>query len=270
MTLTIVLGACGGSAEKAGGNEESEPVVLTFASNNGGLPSQIGVYLDLVERRSGGTLRLDYVGDWRQGEPDQEVGLIEDVQAGKVDMAWVGARAFDAVEITSFQALVAPFLVDSYELQDQVFAAGIPARMLEGLDALDLTGIGVFPGPLRQMAGRDHPFTDPDDFEGAVVGTSGGDLAERTLRALGATPQMVPAATSLDGLDGLDYHLAAIYGNRYYEAATHVTANLNLWPRPLVIFIDSDRFAELTDEQREILRSAAEAAIAPASRGDPR
>ena len=76
---------------------------------------------------------------------------------------------------------------------------------------------------------------------------------------------MVPAATSLDGLDGLDYHLAAIYGNRYYEAATHVTANLNLWPRPLVIFIDSDRFAELTDEQQEILRSAAEAAIAPAS-----
>ena len=265
MTLAIVLGACGGSVEKAAGSEEAEPVVLTFASNNGGLPSQIRVYLDEVERRAGGTLRLDYVGDWRQGEPDQEIGLIADVQDGQVDMAWVGARAFDSVGVTSLRALVAPFLVDSYELQDEVFAAGIPARMLEGLDELDLTGIGVLPGPLRQMMGVGHAFTGPSDFEGTVVGNSGGDLAERTLRTLGATPQMVPAETSLDGLDGLEYQLSAIYGNRYYERATHVTANLNLWPRPLVIFIDSDRYGDLTDEQQAILRGAAEASIAPAS-----
>jgi len=167
--------------------------------------------------------------------------------------------------VTSFQALVAPFLVDSYELQDRVFAAGIPARMLGGLDALGLTGIGVLPGPMRQMIGIGHSFTKPADFEQAVVGTSGGDLAERTLRALGATPQMVPAGTSLDGFDGLDYQLSAIYGDRYYERATHVTVNLDLWPRPLVIFIDSGRFAELTDEQQAILRGAASAAIAPAS-----
>ena len=58
--------------------------------------------------------------------------MIEDVQAGKVDMGWVGARAFDAVGVTSFQALVAPFLVDSYELQDRVFQAGIPAADAAG------------------------------------------------------------------------------------------------------------------------------------------
>jgi TRAP-type C4-dicarboxylate transport system substrate-binding protein len=263
--LAIVLGACGGSAAKVGGSEKAEPVVLTFASNNGGLPSQVGAYLDEVEQRAGGTLQIEYVGDWRQGEPDQEIGLIRDVQAGKVEMAWVGARAFDSLGVTSFQALVAPFLVDSYELQDRVFAAGIPARMLEGLAPMDLTGIGVLPGPMRQMAGVDHPFTRPADFDRAVVGTSGGDLALQTLRSLGATPRVVPAETSLDGLDGLDYQLAAIYGNRYYEAATHVTGNLNLWPRPLVIVIDSARFAELSDEQQAILRDAAEAAIAPAS-----
>ena len=232
MTLAIVLGACGGSAEKVGGSEKAEPVVLTFASNNGGLPSQIRVYLDEVERRAGGTLRLDYEGDWRQGEPDQEIGLIADVQDGQVDMAWVGARAFDSLGVTSFQALVAPFLVDSYELPgSSVFVAGIPARMLEGLAPMDLTGIGVLPGPMRQMMGVDHAFTDPSDFEGTVVGTSGGDLSERTLRALGATPQMMPAQTSLDGLEGLEFQLSGMYGNRYYEHAAHVSANLNLWPQ---------------------------------------
>ena len=146
-----------------------------------------------------------------------------------------------------------------------MFAAGIPARMLEGLAPMDLTGIGVLPGPMRQMMGVDHAFTDPSDFEGTVVGTSGGDLSERTLRALGATPQMMPAQTSLDGLEGLEFQLSGMYGNRYYEHAAHVSANLNLWLRPLVIFIDSDRYGDLTDEQQAILRGAAEASIAPAS-----
>jgi TRAP-type C4-dicarboxylate transport system substrate-binding protein len=240
-------------------------VVLTFASNTGGLPSQIGVYLDEVERRAGGTLQLDYIDRWRQGEPDQEVGLIADVQDGLVDMAWVGARAFDSVGMTSFQALVAPFLVDSYDLQDEVFAAGVPARMLAGLEALDLTGIGVLPGPLRQMLGIDHAFTQPSDFAAYVVGTSGGDLAERTLRAFGSTPRKVPAETPLDGLDGLDYHLGAIYGNNYFEGATHVTVNFDLWPRPLVIFAGSDLFADLSTEHQVILRDAAAATIGPAS-----
>jgi TRAP-type C4-dicarboxylate transport system substrate-binding protein len=239
--------------------------VLTIAGNVAGLAPQIVEYLDEVERRAAGTLRIDFVGGRHVGEADQEVGLIGDVQAGEVDMAWVGARAFDYLGVTSFQALLAPFLVDSYDLQDAVFAAGIPARMLGGLDATGLTGIGVLPGPLRQMLGVDHPFTTPADFVGEVVGTSGGKLAEQTLRALGATPRMQPAESSIDGLDGLDYHLAAIYGNGYFETGKYVTVNLDLWPRPLVIFMNSERFAELNDEQQLILADAAEAAIAPAS-----
>jgi TRAP-type C4-dicarboxylate transport system substrate-binding protein len=264
-SLSIALGACGGGADKTGSVDEAAPVVLTFASTVQGMPVQIEAYFKEVERRADGTLRLDYVDGWHDGEPDQEVELIEDVRAGKVDMAWVGARAFDSVGVTSFQALIAPFLVDSYDLQDAVFDDGIPARMLAGLDELGLTGIGVLPGPLRQMLGIDHAFVALADFDGAVVGTSGGDLAERTLHALGATPQMVPAQTSLDGLDALDYHLSAIYGNLFYETAEYVTANLDLWPRPLLIVIDSERFAELTVEQQAILGDAAAAAIGPAS-----
>ncbi len=265
MTLLAATAACGGSAAKVDGDDRNEPVVLTFASNNRGLPSQIAEFLDQVARRGDGDVQLDYIDGWREGESEQEAGLIADVRDGEVDIAWVGARGFDSVGVTSFQALVAPFLVDSYDLQDDVFAAGIPMRMLQGLDELGLTGIGVLPGPLRQIVGIDHAFVMPADFAGEIVGTSGGDLAELTFRALGATPTMVPAETSLDGLDGLDYHVAAIYGNRFYDGATHVTGNLDLWPRPLVIFANSDRFAGLTEKQQAILRDAAAASVAPAS-----
>lgn len=270
MVTLAISGAVGltactqGNTNKAGGSDEVEPVVLTFASNSGVGP-ELAVYLEQVDRLAEGTLRIDIIADWRKGEPGQEVGLIEDVQAGNVDMAWVGARAFDGVGVRSFEALVSPFLVDSYALQDAVFDAGIPRRMLQGLAGIGITGIGVLPGPMRKVMGVSHPFVAPADFDGAVVGTSGGRLAEQTLRVLGATPMRVPARASLDGLDGLDYQVSAIYGNEYFEGGGFVSANVNLWPRPLVLVMNADRFAALSDEQRAILREAATAAIEPAS-----
>jgi TRAP-type C4-dicarboxylate transport system substrate-binding protein len=261
VSLTMALAACNGSGtDKAGGEDRLAPVVLTFATNQAFLPDQLGTYPQEVERLSGGTLRIDVKVAWRWDEPTQETGLIADVQAGKIDMAWIGARAFDSVGLKSFEALVAPFLVDSYDLEGRVFDAGIPGRMLEGLDTIGLAGIGVLPGPLRKMTGTSHPFANPRDFADQVVGTSGGALAEQTFRALGATPRLIATDRKLDGLDGFDYQLEAVP----QDAAASVVANLNLWPRPLVVVMNVDRFNGLNSEQQQILRRAVADAVKPA------
>ncbi len=271
IPLTLAMAGCGEATDKAGGSEPAETVVLTLANNNDGPPTQLSAWAEEVEALSDGALRIEFKSNWRLDEPDQETGTIEDVQNAEVDMAWVGARAFDSVGVTSFQALVAPMLVDSYDLQAAVFDAGIPGRMLESVEAVGLAGIGVLPGPMRKMLGVSQPFVTPADFAGQVVGTSGGRLAEQTLELLGAVPRMVPAQTALDGLDALEYQLSAIFGNNYQEAAGYVTGNLNMWPRPLVLFMNAERFDALTTEQRDILRDAATATVGPAmvaSRGE--
>jgi TRAP-type C4-dicarboxylate transport system substrate-binding protein len=262
-----MLGACTGNAgDKAGGRERVEPVVVTLVRPDNSFPLSIGRFAEEVERLSEGTIRIEYVDDvWHDGDPAQEVRLIEDVQAGNVDIGWVGARVFDSFGVTSFQALLAPLLVDSYELQDRVFEAGIPMRMLDGIEQVGVTGIGVLPGPLRKIMGLAHPFITPADYAGMVVGNSGGELTDETFRTLGATPQRVPSSTSLEGLDGLDYPVSAIYGNRYYETARFVTANVNWWPRPLVIVMNTERFADLAAEHRQILRTAASNTVTIAS-----
>jgi len=258
----IVSGCGGGGTDKAGGPEREAPTVLTLDRPNAQLSVEIAEFVKAVDRLSDGGIEFEYDDDiWRQNDPEQEIHLIEDVQAGNVDVAWFGARALDSFGVTSFQALLAPFLVDSYELQDRIFEAGIPARMLDGVQDAGLVGIGVLPGPLRRMIGVAHPFATPDDFSGAVVGTSGGELAKDTFRTLGAIPKEVPTPATLEGLDALDYPLAAIYGNGYHESADFVMANLNFWPRPYVIVMNPDRFAELTVEQREILRAAADETV---------
>lgn len=265
VVLLATLASCGGSgAGTKAGEAPAAALVLTLANNNDSIPPQLASFAEELERRSTGDIDLNVDNDWRRGEPTQERDTVDDVRKGKVDMAWVGVRALDSAGVTSFRALVAPLLIDSYELQGRVFDSGIPARMLESIDGAGLTGIGVLPGPMRKMMGVSHPFTKPADFRGQVVGTSGGELAERTLQALGATPKLVPAQAALSGLDGLEYQLAAIDGNDYPDSASHVTANVNLWPRPLVIIMNPDRFRALSPARKQRLHAAAEAAVRPA------
>jgi TRAP-type C4-dicarboxylate transport system substrate-binding protein len=256
VALALVSGACSGGGDKAGGDDRTAPVVLTLASNQAFLPGQLAQFPADVDRLSGGTVRIEFKGNWRVDQPDQEMGLITDVQAGQADLAWVGSRVFDEVGVTSLQPLVAPFLIDSYDLEGKVFDSGLPQQMLQGLDAIGLTGVGILPGPMRRLTGVTHPFAKHTDFDGAVMGTSGGQLAEDTFTAVGATPQLVSVGTPLDGLDGLDFQLNAILDNRYFEHASYVTGNIDLWPRPLVVFANAARFAQLPVRQQQVIRDA--------------
>jgi TRAP-type C4-dicarboxylate transport system substrate-binding protein len=259
----VSLAACSASeSDKAGGAEATEPRVLRLANpNDGPPPAQISIWADKVSRLSGGKLAIEFENSWRPGEPQYEAGTLEDVEAGEVDLAWVGSRVFETVGVKSFQALHAPLLVDSYELEGRVFEDGIPEEMLAGVEELDLVGIGVLPGPLRKVLGVSKPFLRPADFEGQVVGMQDSAVAGESLRALGATPRAVPSGADLNGLDAYEQQLGSIAGNSYEAVADSVTTNLNLWPRPLVIVMGKGAFDSLTEEQRSALREAAAAAM---------
>jgi TRAP-type C4-dicarboxylate transport system substrate-binding protein len=270
--VALAVVACGGSGsdgDKAGGAEQAEPQALTMAQPNGEPPPQLLSWAEEVIDLSGGTLEIEFKDAWRIGETDYESRTIEDVKAGKVDMGWVGARAFDTVGVNSFQALVAPLLVDSHDLQAAVFEAGIPDQMLEGVEEIDLVGIGVLPGPMRKVLGVSKPFVEPADFAGTIVGMQDSAVADKTLTALGATPQPVPSSAELDGLDGYEQQLSSILSNHYSTEAEYVTANVNLWPRPLVMVIRTNVFESLAPEQQDALRQAAAAAL-PAALDDSR
>jgi TRAP-type C4-dicarboxylate transport system substrate-binding protein len=218
------------------------------------------VWAKTVEARSGGTVRIEFSNGWRVGEASFEKGTIDDVRAGKIDGAWVGARVFDTVGVNSFQALLAPLLVDSHDLQGKVFQAGLPEQMMTGLDQVDLVGIGVLPGPMRKILGVSKPYVEPGDFRGATVGIQASGVATKTFQTLGATVRAVPGGRSLGGLDAYEQQLSAIAGNQFAATAEYVTGNVNFWPRPLVLFTNHKVADSLTPEQLSLLREAAKSA----------
>lgn len=259
-SVVLVLSACSGG-NKAGGGSTHRTIVLTLASQfKGGQPEQLARFAAEVAKRSHGAIRIEFKGNWRAGDPHQELDTIRDVKAGKADLAWVGARAWDWVGVKSFDALVAPLLIDSLALEQKVFAGELPQRMLSAVRRAGVVGIGVLPGPMRKALGVRRRLVSPTDFRGLAFGVQG-IVAAETLRALGAHPRQLISSPSLNGLEGIEEQMSAIEGNGHDATARYLSANLNLWPRPLVIFTSPRIFRELSGRQRVALTDAAAAAV---------
>src|SRR3954454_14939698 len=90
----LLAGCGGGGSDKAGGSGGNVHV-LRLANANGE-PGELEAYAREVKRISDGRLVIKFVNDYRRGAADPEPGIIADVRNDKIDLAWVGARAFKA------------------------------------------------------------------------------------------------------------------------------------------------------------------------------
>lgn len=259
----LVVSGCGpSSADKAGG-AAPVPKVLTMANEDSD-NAVVESFLQAVNKLSSGTLQINPTHNWRTGDMQGDGDLVKDVEAGKADLGVVPDRAFDTVGVNSFEALQAPFLIDTYALEGKVLSSSIPAQMLDGLGAAGLVGLTILPGPFRRVLGRSRTFTSVADFRGATIGIRPSGVLEMTLTALGATPVpfVADGAAPFSTYDGIDSHLAAIEGNNYDAGAKALTANVDFYPRSSAIFVNAKSFAGLTAEQQGWLRAAGGQAVA--------
>jgi TRAP-type C4-dicarboxylate transport system substrate-binding protein len=256
--LAIVTTACGGSgADKAGG---SQPVVLTLATHDDDYAHES--FAAAVKRASGGSMRIEVVNNWRAYEVEYERGIVDDVRTGKVELGIVGVRVWDTLGVNSFQALVAPFLVDSLALERRALASPLAARTLARLARRGVVGVALLPGRLRRPFGITRALVRPEDYRGATIGIRPGGVARATVRALGATARGYVSG-ALSGVDGTELDPATIVLDSYDEQARALTANVVLWPKAQTIVMNRKAFDALTSEQQEILRAAGRSALEP-------
>jgi TRAP-type C4-dicarboxylate transport system substrate-binding protein len=259
LVVMLAGAACSGSGvDKAGGTQTPQPVVLTLADHEQN-PEDVQFWIDEVQRRSGGSLRIQVTNRWRDQELAYDKATIADVQAGKVQLAKINARAYDTVGVTSFQALVAPFLIDNHPLERRVVESDLMGEMLAGTNKLGLVGLAVLPTQLRKPLGVSRPLVTVKDYRGARIGVREGEIAKATFTALGATPVPTIPGKPLNGLDGIELTFGAIKGNEQHAKA--VTSNVTFWPRPMTLVINQKTFASLTPSQQEALQAAGSAVL---------
>jgi TRAP-type C4-dicarboxylate transport system substrate-binding protein len=265
VIAVVVAGGCGGgggTGDKAGGS--GEPVVLRMANAYGDLQTApvIEHFVSQVKERSGGNLRVKAVSRWGDYADDAEQQVVRAVAAGKVDLGWAGARVFDTMGVTSFQALQAPMLIDNYALEQAVAASDMPGQMLQGLDKVGVRGLGVLADGLRKPVAVKHPMLGLGDWRGITFATLKSQGQAEAIRSLGATPMEVFRRSRnqalLDGrLQGLEMDLFVYEHAALLRSAPYVTANLTLWPQMDVLFANPGHLDALTGQQRGWLQQAA-------------
>ncbi len=135
--------------------------------------------------------------------------------------------------------------------------------MLAGLEGTGLVGLGILPGPLRRVAMAEGGFRAPGDLRGKLVGIQESEIATMTFEALGATTKShAIGGAVLGGEDAVEQQLGSVVGNRYHKDLPHVTVDLALWPRPVILFANKARFDSLSSEQQTALRGVTKQLVA--------
>ncbi len=270
VLVTLALAGCGAQAgSKAGG--PGPPVVLRMATVNGepGVMPQVDPYLvNRAAKLSAGNVQIDIAYHVGENVPGGEQQVVRGVAAGRYDLGVVGTRVFDTLGVNSFQALTAPMLIDSYPLERAVIGSGIPAQMMQSLDKLNVTGLGVLADGLRKPIAVRKPLLGPADWRGITFAAFRSREASEAIRALGATPSDVSGTRLDQGLgsgtvEGFEKNLL-IYRMHLdlWKPVRYVAANVNLWPQTLAIIGNPALLARLTSQQRAWLTEAVRDAAA--------
>jgi TRAP-type C4-dicarboxylate transport system substrate-binding protein len=253
-----LAGCSAGAADKAGGPQA--PTVLTVGdSDSSDQPDTAALrhFAAQVDKLSHGSLRIHIAFQAAGAEtPYVEERVIRAVQAGRFDLGWVGARAWDEVGIKSFTALQAPFLITSKRLLDRVASSGIATEMLASLSGRRVVGLALVPDYLRHPIGITHKLAAPADFAGARIRIQPSRVTASLMRSLGAVPveisnQQIGYAIGGKRVDGEELSLQ----NAVSPAI--MSANVTFFGKALTLFANQKGFERLSDDQKRILRGAA-------------
>jgi TRAP-type C4-dicarboxylate transport system substrate-binding protein len=263
LVVGLALTGCAGhdkaGHDKAGGTPATGTMTIKVAMRDAS-PRLISAYADAVARNSEAPTRIEPRTDWRSQEPDSEALTIADVRRGRLDFGLVSARALDKLGVESFAPMLAPFAIDSLEIERRVLASDLADRALATLDRLGVVGVAVLPGDLRHPLGLTRPLVRPEDFDGAFIGVRASALAKRTFEQLGATVEF-SAGDDFAAFDGIESDLRSIEGERADEGAASLAPDLSLWPRVQVVVANRQAWERLSAARRAVLREAGHAAL---------
>ena len=266
LLLPVIAAGCRGASttgDKAGGTPSDGTVVLRLASTPSSLNDvpPVDAFVRRVWQLSHGALRIQPVNQWGNYEPGAEAQVVRSVASGSVDLGWAGSRVFDSMGLSSFQAVSAPMLIDSYPLEEAVLHGPMAPEMLDGLKGLGVTPVGILADVFRHPIGVRRPLLGPASWRRVSFGTYRSGVQEQAIRALGARPVVAFGPFRLRALQsgtiqGFEFDIQRYQPLGLVSEAPYIAANVLLWPQVDVLFANPGRLASLTSQQRAWLRQA--------------
>ncbi len=214
-------------------------------------------FAELVKQRTNGEIIIHV---HPAGEMGSQRDLIEGVAAGTMDMALTSSAVL-ANYVPAVALFDLPFLFrdreHAYKALDtvgmQLSAAG---------NARGVITLAFWENGMRQMTNNVRPIVRPEDMAGLKFRVMEQPLCIEMMKVLGVNPVPMSITELYDALkqgvvDGQENPLAHIATKKYYQVQKYVSLTSHTYtPEPLLI--SANTWNKLTQEQRDLLRTAAE------------
>ncbi|MCY7417837.1 MAG: hypothetical protein LH650_04945 [Chloroflexi bacterium] len=186
------------------------------------------------------------------------------VKAGTADLGMLPSREWDAAGVTSLAALEAPFLIDNDALAVAVATSPIATKAMDGLSAVGVTGLAMWPEDLRHLFAfgpSGKLFRTPADISGSQVLVVAGTPGHDVITALGGTIYEEGVASgNLTGDRGSDADSGALagmvtglWGAGLPRTDVTVAGDAVLYAKYQMLVGNSAALSRLSERQRELL-----------------
>ncbi|WP_444674847.1 TRAP transporter substrate-binding protein [Halomonas sp. AOP42-C1-46] len=212
----------------------------------------------LLNEKSNGEFKLSVFPASQLGNENE---ILQQLQAGIVDLGIVSAAASSA-RAPEMLAWFTPFAMDNIE--DTVHAADteVAQEILDSLQPQGIRGLGYTFAGMRHILMKDEEISSLDDLNNKKIRITPFSGMQTWWRAAGATPTPIQLGEVYQALnsgliDGVDIDLDALEGLSLDQVATELTLTSHM-AFPGVLMISESSWNRLTDEQKSMLREAAD------------
>lgn len=201
--------------------------------------------------------------------PSNQLGddteMLQGMQLGTLDAGVITGTQISTVE-PSFQVTDLPFLFKDREQAHRILDGEVGQELLGLLEKKGIIGLGFPEAGFRHTINNVRPIVDPADFKGVKLRVQPSNLFIASFRTIGANPVGLAwseafTAVQQGTVDGLEIPLAVIYANKYAGEVDYLSLTNHTY-NALGLLISKRAFNKLSDENKEIVRTASAKAIA--------
>ena len=261
----LLFSACRSEPDTAASDTGS--IILRYGDVNaeGNITTRTARYFaDQVKLLSEGHMEVEV---YASGVLGDELQSYQQLQMGALDLYRANGGSLSKVGSDCSSILALPFLFRDRDHLWNVLRSDIGREILDDLQESGTQMVGLFyldEGP-RNLLMVDKPVRRVEDLKGLHIRAMVSDVLEDTFLAFGAIPVQSTYAELYNTLksgavDGADNPVASYYSNKFYQVAPYYIRTGHMYP-PSIVAVSEITWNHLSDEERAVLREAAEKAM---------
>lgn len=262
---SLGLSGCSGDSSEGDGSSNTETKTIKvanyYATDHPVNVNLTEIFKKKVEEETNGQVVVEIYPNNQLGD-EQE--FVEGVQIGTVEMAMTGNLWENTVP--EFRLMQMPYMFLNYDHADAVANGEIGEEIYEYLKPLGVKVLGSFPNGFRVVSNNIRPINSVDDTSGINLRVFEGETIINLMQALGFETTVMSISelfTSLQQgvVDGQDNPLATSFYSGFYDVLDHVAITNHMYS-PGYMVINGEVWESLSDEQQQIVESAAKDTVA--------